>query len=78
MEETIKIKPIVQYLPSNFNYIQKGKRAMVSPLDHPGELVSNTTMVITSPVVEVGDTWFETENTRYIMANEYNVYNDTY
>lgn len=78
MEETIKIKPIVQYLPSNFNYIQKGKRAMVVPLDHPGEFVSNTTMVITSPVVEVGGTWFETENTRYIMANEYNIYNGTY
>jgi len=78
MEEIIEIKPIVQYFSSNHNYIQKGKRAMVQPVDHPGELVSNTTMVITSPVVEVGATWFETENTRYIMANEYNIYNDTY
>ena len=67
MEETIQIKPIVQYLPSNFNFIQKGKRAMVIPVDHPGELVSNTQMVITSPVIEVGSNHFETENTRYIL-----------
>lgn len=68
MEETIKIKPIVQYLPSNFNYIRKGKRAMVIPVDHPGELVSNNKEVITSPVIDVGRTWFETENTFYAMT----------
>ena len=67
MEETLKIKPIVQYLPSNFNVIKKGKRAYIFPIDHPSGLVSNDTMVITSPVVEVGATYFETENTRYIM-----------
>lgn len=77
MEETIKIKPIVQYLPSNFNFIQKGKRAFIKPLDHPSALLINAAEVITSPVIEVGSTWFETENTRYIMANEYNIYNGT-
>jgi hypothetical protein len=67
MEETLKIKPIVQYLPSNFNVIKKGKRAYIFPIDHPSELVSNNTMVMTSPVVEVGATYFETENTLYFM-----------
>lgn len=43
-----------------------GSRTVVVPIDHPSEQVSNTTTVITSPVIRLG-AWgeFETENTIY-------------
>lgn len=40
------------------------------PTDHPGSLVSNQRLVITSPIVEVRaeDNIVETQNTQYILG----------
>ena len=58
-------KPIVHYTPSQYNYIKVGHSAIVCPIDHPSESVSNTTMVKTSTVVSITADGFETRNTIY-------------
>jgi hypothetical protein len=46
--------------------IQVGYPAMVYPIDHPSEYVSNKQWAMTSPVVEIGDCGtFWTQNTEY-------------
>ena len=42
-----------------------GHRAIIKPIDHPSEFVSNQTEVITSPVISINDDGFETLNTFY-------------
>ena len=55
--------------------ITVGMPAFVDPVDHPSDLVSNTTTVITSPVVGILDmtdgivTRFETANTVYTLED---------
>lgn len=60
-------KPVVHYDPNKYVNVQVGHSAFVTPFDHPGEDVSNTKTVITSPVrsynKETGE--FETLNTIY-------------
>lgn len=61
----MKTKPIVLY-SFVFEPIILGQSAIVQPINHPGELVSNTTLAKTSPVVKIiNDYSFETENTIY-------------
>lgn len=43
-------KPIVQYRKAQ--HVQVGRGCLILPMDHPGDLVSNTTWAITSPVVK--------------------------
>jgi hypothetical protein len=48
-----------------------GMPAYVFPVDHPSDLVSNTTWSLTSPVVRIGlDGEFETEHTVYVPADK--------
>lgn len=60
-----KHKPIVNYTPQDADYIVVGHRAFVHPTNHPSNLVSNTTGVMTSPVVKITEDGFETQNTIY-------------
>lgn len=61
------MKPIVNYKPSDIDFIQIGCRATVIPTNHPSDLVSNTKIVLTTEVIsynkETGE--FETLNTIY-------------
>lgn len=58
-------KPIVQYTGlATFVGIEE-LYAIVRPLNHPSPHVSNTTEVLTSKIVAMGDNYFETENTIY-------------
>ena len=61
------MKPIVNYKPSNIDFIQVGYRATVIPTNHPSDLVSNTKIALTTEVIsynkETGE--FETLNTIY-------------
>jgi len=59
------MKPTVHYTPTSVDIIKVGHSAFVVPVDHPSDLVSNTTFVKTSPVVKLTDTGFETQNTIY-------------
>lgn len=64
----MNIKPIVRYDAARDHIVAVGSRAIIFPVDHPGQpLVSNTSHVITSIVIcynpETGE--FETENTVY-------------
>jgi hypothetical protein len=60
-------KPVVHYDPDKYVNIQVGYSAFVTPFDHPGEDVSNTKTVITSPVRTYDQSTgeFETLNTIY-------------
>lgn len=70
-------KPIVHYTHTS-GQIQVGFPTVVLPKDHPSPLVSNTKLVVTSPVVKIGppvnrkrgypEKWFETENTKYVRV----------
>jgi hypothetical protein len=60
------MKPIV-YFKGPVEYVFG--RAIVTPINHPGPLVSNTTTVMTSKVVQQHGDGFETENTRYVRAD---------
>ena len=62
---TNKQKPIVNYTPQDADYIKVGHRAFVQPTNHPSQQVSNTTGVMTSPVVKLTKDGFETQNTIY-------------
>lgn len=60
------MKPIVLYRTNRNQVIKPGQPALVWPVDHPSPLVSNTTAVLTSPVISIGPMGqFETMNTRY-------------
>jgi len=63
----LKLKSIVNYVPSEDNYIKLGERAVVFPIDHTSRLVSNNKFVLTSPVVGFDpiNGGFETINTIY-------------
>jgi len=63
------MKPIVQY-QEVFLPVTVGERASVRPINHPSACVSNMLPVITSVVLAVHDTWFETENTIYQLIAE--------
>jgi hypothetical protein len=56
-------KPIVLY--ESPRRIEVGLPAIVRPIDHPSDLVSNDMHVLTSPVIVLIDGGFETENTIY-------------
>ena len=58
-------KPIVQYRKAQ--HIEVGRGCLILPMDHPGELVSNTTWAITTPVVRYDPVSgiIETHNTIY-------------
>lgn len=69
-------KPIVQYRREDGFFINVGKCAYVTPIDHPNHLeahsVTNGREVRTSTVLsynkETGE--FETRNTKYVPAPE--------
>jgi len=65
-------KPVVHFKEIGAS-IAIGSRAFVIPIDHPSDLVSNTTWVLTTPVQSFvsdgkGIVSFETLNTRYVRA----------
>jgi hypothetical protein len=62
---TAKAKPLVHY--KQLVLCKMGSGALVVPVDHPSELVSNRGPIYTSPVVDGPDVEgrFETANTRY-------------
>jgi len=65
--------PIVHY--SDLWYINIGTAAIVTPIDHPSSLVSNNTIVRTSPVLKINRdnkkkiVSFVTMNTLYVKAH---------
>lgn len=61
-------KPVVQYRPDKEFYIKMGEPALVFPVDHQSDLVSNKKHVLTSPVVQFNpiEGGFETMNTVYV------------
>lgn len=64
-EISAKAKPLVHY--KQLVLCKLGSGALVVPVDHPSELVSNRGPIYTSPVVDGpdGEGRFETANTRY-------------
>lgn len=61
-------KPVVRYkrLPPG-TVLHEGQGAVIEPIDHPSELVSNTKPVLTSRVVKLHFAGaFETMNTMYV------------
>lgn len=66
MKPTVRFKDLI--------YLSLGQPAMITPIDHPSPLVSNTGPVLTSNVVKINQDGvhdesspsFETENTLYI------------
>ena len=61
------VKPVVQYLKNKSQFICVGFGATVQPIDHPSELVSNTSWIVTSKVIsyDIKTGEFETLNTKY-------------
>lgn len=76
--QTLKLKPVVRYIPTDRDHIQPNEPAFVHyVLNHPSPRVSNAPFspVQTSRVIEVsilGDkiTRFETENTVYLPIED--------
>lgn len=62
------MKRTVHYKLGDMSYIKAGQKARVYPVDHTSQLVSNTTLVLTSEVRVYDKTTgvFETENSVYI------------
>lgn len=58
-------KPIVHYMPTKFDVIKLNTGALIHPLDHPSDRVSNKEFVVTSKVIAIDDFGFETQNTIY-------------
>ncbi len=60
------MKPLVFFKDRPDNYIREGHCAIVTPINHPGPLVTNTKPIVTTRVLKV---WpcggFDTKNTRY-------------
>jgi len=65
-------KPTVHYDASKGAHIYEGFKALVYPIDHTSEWVSNTKMVTTSKVIrhDVKSGEFETMNTIYKPMEE--------
>ena len=61
-------KPIVHYEISKDNLIKEGIGALIAPIDHPSDNVSNTVIAHTSNVLHYNEAanTFETNNTIYI------------
>ena len=60
------IRKTVMYKPHPEQIIEPGYPAVVWPIDHTSDLVSNTTWVITSKVqIAYSNGEFETENSHY-------------
>lgn len=61
-------KPKVKYIISEHDVIQVGKWAVIQPIDHPSERVSNATLAFTSEVLSYDKDKheFETKNTVYV------------
>lgn len=64
----INIKPIVYFFPTKMDFIQVGKSALILPLNHPSEYVSNNQFARTSLVIGMTEDGFETQNTVYKRA----------
>lgn len=66
---TTLVKPVVQYLRNKAQFICVGFGARVQPIDHPSELVSNTSWIVTSKVIsyDIKTGEFETLNTKYTL-----------
>jgi hypothetical protein len=64
------MKPVVHYVKHKYQEIFVGHAAVIWPLDHPSNLVSNTTSVRTSTVLSYDTTTgtFETKNTIYKIS----------
>lgn len=60
------VKPTVRYNLNEVYRITVGMPAMVHPIDHSSEFVSNENIVETSRVLNVDGHTFETENTIYV------------
>lgn len=61
-------KPVVKYQSIGKNYLPEvGKRYSMVPVDHPAAYL-NGIMAVSSTVVAVNGTSFETMNTRYELA----------
>ena len=60
-------KPVVRYRECMENQVYKGNCAIIMPIDHPSDDVSNSGMpAITSRIIQsYDDGVFETENTIY-------------
>lgn len=63
----MKIKPTVTCHRVGIFVPRVGQSCCVRPFNHPGPLVSNTKTILTSPVVRITHTGFETENTIYVF-----------
>lgn len=63
-------KKVVQYKTGPGQYIRVGQRAIVWPIDHYSELVSNEKAVMTSVVLSYDAVTgnFETQNTIYVLS----------
>ena len=68
------VKKVVSYLPQG-SHIRVGYGAIVHPLDHTSELVSNTCPVTTSKVIrhDKNSGEFETENSIYKPQRTINI-----
>lgn len=60
----MEIKPVVTYDLDDFVWIFENRCAVVFPIDHPN--CSNKNPVMTSTVISIKGTEFETINTRYV------------
>lgn len=62
-------KRIVRYKTGPGQYIRVGKQAVIWPIDHYSELVSNEKAVVTSIVISYDTVTgnFETQNTKYVL-----------
>ena len=61
-----KGKPEVKYDLNQYNHVCLGRGAVVFPMNHPSEAVSNKVATYTSEVISVQGADFETLNTRYV------------
>ena len=50
--------------------LREGEPVILTPLDHPSPLVSNTKPIVTSPVKKIGTDEFWTENTHYYLLKQ--------
>jgi len=76
-KKVIPIKPVVTFTDIH-RKPRVGQSAIVKPVDHPSNLVSNERLVITSHVTRVNKHTgeFETENTLYVPATKLNFVTD--
>ena len=63
-------KKVVQYKTGPGQYIRVGQRAIVWPIDHYSDMVSNEKAVMTSLVLSFNKVTgsFETQNTIYVLS----------